>query len=93
MNQSWFDDINTIECTSTCFHELSGPKKRNVRYTPSAKSERFSTHLCKRKRSPKIVEAIRTAPISAITRSAERNVCVVSQEEVDNFLNLLCKFF
>ena len=93
MNRSWFDDINDSKSTSSCLREESGSRKRNVRYTPSAKSQRLSTHLCKRKRSPKLVEQIRPAPVTAITRCAERNVCIVNQEEVDHFLNLICKLF
>lgn len=93
MNRSWFDDIATLGSNFPESHALHAMKKRNIRYTPSAKSQGVSTHLCKRKRSPKIQEKINNIPNAAVAHDPERSVCVVNQEEIDQFLSLIRKLY
>ena len=86
----WFDDISTIDCTHTGLVESILVKKRNVRYTPSEKSRALSKSSRLNKRFHK-KQKNENISISVVTRDPERNVCLINQEEIEKFLNLICK--
>lgn len=85
----WFDGINPITQSCTNFEDSILVKRKNVRYTPSERSHADIKSPRTRKQRSKSKENL---TISLVTRDPERSVCLINQEEVDQFINLICKY-
>lgn len=86
----WFDDINATVGSRSNLNESILVKKKNVRYTPSEKSHAVfnSSRISK---CPQKTQQKESLTVSVITRDPERSICLINQEEVDQFINLICK--
>lgn len=91
MDRNWFEDINTIANNCRHLDESMYTNKRNVRYTPSEKSHSKSNPQYMLKRSYKAHQKNKLS-ISVVTRDSDRSVCLINQDEVDRFVNLICEF-
>ncbi len=89
MDNCWFEDIYTDKPVTSHPRDSSPRKKRNVRYTPSANTRSVTTHVLKRKRSPRVIENGNWAPLPRVCEQNARNACIVNPEEVEEFLNLI----
>nr|CDS29732.2 speedy protein A [Hymenolepis microstoma] len=83
----WFDDINATIDSCVNLDESILVKKKNVRYTPSEISHAVFTsriNKCSQEIQPK-----ENLTVSTINRNPERSICIINQEEVDQFINLI----